>query len=237
MTELKVIESRHTKQIKKFIDNTSRCDSKFSQFIKNISLKGQLYIVGGCLRDIINEREIDDLDIIIKLPKEKLLHFILKLSCPYRINNLGGFKLIFDSIIVDIWTFEENWAFKEKVLEKRKQNIQKGTFFNFDSLVYNFSRNRFYSQEYNKCIRSGILDILVESDDYKNKAYSPETLIIKAFALHYTYNLEFSDSVKQYIKNFIDNDVNALKKIFSCTTKQYRKNIMENITIDEFVNL
>lgn len=233
-TTLKIIESRDAKLIKDFISVKKKHDKYFSNFIEGLSKAGKIFIVGGGVRDIINNNEVDDLDIIIKLRKEKLSKLIFDLQCNYKTNKFGGYKIYFSAIVVDIWSIDDNWAFKENVLSKKVSNISKSTFFNFDSLVCNLYNEKVYSHYYNECIRTRVLDIIIRKEDYLTKAYLPEAIVIKAFTLKVIYDLEFSDAVKTYIQNFIDNDTNAIRKIFGYSTKEYRKNIMENLSIETF---
>ena len=105
-----------------------------------ILTEGTAYIIGGYVRDVLENKENRDLDIVVDIPNERLRNIVESENCEKRYNRMGGAKLILKNINVDIWSFDNNWAFKNglvKLNEKEKLNsLAKGCFYNYDGQFY-----------------------------------------------------------------------------------------------------
>lgn len=173
--------------------------------IFEIFVYGTAYVVGGFFRDFLNNQKSRDVDIIVDIKNKniRLLDVIKALNYPFETNRHGGVKLKLNRITVDLWSLENNWAFKEQLVklneEDKLNSIAKGCFFNYDSLVINlhdFSYNlRYYSEFKNK----KILDILQTSPPYKNLNPTTEANIIRAIFIKYKFNIEFTENTLIYL--------------------------------------
>ena len=125
-----------------------------------ILTEGTAYIIGGYVRDVIENKENRDLDIVVDIPNERLRNIVESENCEKRYNRMGGAKLILKNINVDIWSFDNNWAFKNglvKLNEKEKLNsLAKGCFYNYDALVVNVSNFSYNIRYYEKFVEKKV---------------------------------------------------------------------------------
>jgi hypothetical protein len=217
----------------------------FKELLFNIFIYGTAYVVGGYIRDILNEKDIRDIDIIIDLENAKLLNILEELNFNYEKNRHGGIKFRFEKTIVDLWSLENNWAFKNKLVklnEKDKLNsIAKGCFFNYDSLVINLHNQTYNIRYYNDFLKTQTLDILQKKSVYKNLNPTVEANIIRAFFLKQKLNIEFSHNLTDYlvkkIESLSDSYDNGMERIISIKAKypKYQEltdeTLIKNITI------
>lgn len=171
----------------------------------NVFVYGTAYVVGGYFRDFLNKKNSRDIDIIVDLENIKLLEIISNLNIPHTTNRHGGIKLQLKNIDVDLWSLENNWAFKNKLVKLNENykltSIAKGCFFNYDSLVINLHNYSYNTQYYNEFRKTNILDILQKSSMYKNLNPTVEANIIRAYYLKQKFNVVFSKNLTNYIVN------------------------------------
>lgn len=179
----------------------------FNTFIYEVSLNNNLFIVGGYLRCIANNEEPRDLDLIINIDKRTLDALVKKCFPIYTENRLGGYKITLEKIVVDAWSIEDNWAFKWQLVKNVDVNylekIAKGTFFNYDSLVFDLHTLQYNFKNYNHCAKSKELDILKKNSNYKRLNPTREANILRAFYLKERYALSFSEQLQSYILEYL----------------------------------
>jgi hypothetical protein len=203
---------------------------KLKFLMYDIFVFGSAYIVGGYLRDFLNSKPSRDIDIIVDLENEKLLEIIKNSKVEYSINRHKGIKLHFENVEVDMWSIENNWAFKNELVklnEKDKlQSIAKGCFYNYDSLVVNLHSFNMNIQYYSSFNIEKKLEILQKSPLYKNLNPTTEANILRAFYLKKIYGIEFSANTKRYLIDKIgemsDNELNPLSQL-EFTKAKYKK--------------
>ncbi|WP_461631880.1 nucleotidyltransferase family protein [Labilibaculum euxinus] len=196
----------------------------FRNLLYEIFVHGSAYVVGGFLRDIITNRESRDLDIIVDVDHNCLLDIIKETGVAYSINRHKGIKLKFETIEVDMWSIENNWAFKNRLVrlneDKKLASIAKGCFYNYDSLVINLHSNNMNIQYYKQFMITNELDILQKNPIYKNLNPTKEANILRAFYLRKIYEISYSANTKSYlltkigeIKDNFDDPLEVLIKI------------------------
>lgn len=172
-------------------------------FFYEIFVHGTAYIVGGYFRDFINKKESRDIDIIVDIKNELLLESIEKQKFKYKINRHGGIKLHYNSIEIDIWNIENNWAFKNNLVklneDDKVNSIAKGCFYNYDALVINLHNFSYSLRYYNEFVVSKKLNILQERSIYKNLNPTTEANILRAFYLKDNFDISFSDNTFDYL--------------------------------------
>lgn len=215
---------------------------------KNLNLKfllldifvfGSAYIVGGYFRDFLNSKKSRDIDILVDLPHKKLIELIIQSKVEYSINRHNGIKLHFENIDVDMWSIENNWAFKNhlvKLNENDKLNsIAKGCFYNYDSLVINLHNYNFNLQYYNLFTKDSKLEILQKSPIYKNLNPTTEANILRAFYLRKIIKINYSKDTKNYLIHKIgsirDKGKNPIDELL--ITKSKYKKYDSNLTKEE----
>lgn len=211
---------------------------KLKFLMYDIFVFGSAYIVGGYLRDFLNSKPSRDIDILVDLENEKLLEIIKNSKVEYSINRHNGIKLHFTNVEVDMWSIENNWAFKNELVklnEKDKlQSIAKGCFYNYDSLVVNLHTFNLNIQYYTNFKVENKLEILQKSPLYKNLNPTTEANILRAFYLKKVYEIEFSSNTKRYLIDKIgemsDNEFSPLSRLELTKTKykKYKSILSEN---------
>ena len=203
---------------------------KLKFLMYDIFVFGSAYIVGGYLRDFLNAKPSRDIDVIVDLANDKLLEIIQNSKVEYSVNRHKGIKIHFENVEVDMWSIENNWAFKNELVilnEKDKlHSIAKGCFYNYDSLVVNLHTLNMNFQHYSNFNAEKKLEILQKSPIYKNLNPTTEANILRAFYLKKVYGIEFSANTKRYLIDKIgemrDNDLSPLSTLES-TKSKYKK--------------
>lgn len=176
---------------------------ELKSLLLQILVEGSAYIIGGYVRDQLNNVSSRDIDIIIDLKHTRLIEFIYSSKLKFTINRHNGIKLILKNFNVDIWSIEENWAFKENLVvlneDDKLESIAKGCFYNFDALVVNLPTFNYNIRYYNKFKKTGTLDILQSSNKYKILNPTSEANILRACWIKKTLNINFSPKLKIYI--------------------------------------
>lgn len=176
---------------------------EFQHFIWEIMIHGTIYVVGGFCRDIINQKSSRDIDMIIDLPHEKIDELLKASTLIYNFNRMNGVKIHLHDFDVDLWSIENNWAFKEEVVKKNNDyilnSIANGCFYNYDSIVINISSNEFHASNYNNCAKVNELDIIQKNIFYKMKNPTIEANILRAFYLQKEFGLKFSENCHSYL--------------------------------------
>lgn len=202
-------------------------EEKLISFFYEIFIYGTAYVVGGFFRDFLSGKISRDIDIIVDIENSRLVELVNKLPYPHMVNRQGGIKLKLQNIELDIWSTENNWAFKNKLVKLNDENkllsIAKGCFYNYDSLVinlHNFSYNLQYYKEFRK---NNELNILQENSIYKNLNPSVEANILRAFYIKFKYESTFSNNTAYYIKKKIgdiqDFHGNAIQRLMEIKLK------------------
>lgn len=198
---------RDNNEIKKKFRNTFRSfldeNVPFKLLLLDIFVEGTAYLIGGYFRDFLLKRKSRDLDIIVDLPHPELIEKIINSGIHYEINRHKGIKLKLENIEIDIWSLENNWAFREKLVKLNQDDkllsIVKGCFYNYDALAINLHTFNFNIQYFNEFVSMGTLDILQEKVLYKKLNPTIEANILRAFYIQKTTGAKFSDNTKQYL--------------------------------------
>ncbi|MDR1005302.1 MAG: hypothetical protein LBL74_00360 [Bacteroidales bacterium] len=207
---------------------------------REIFVLGTAYVVGGFLRDFLIKKESRDIDIIVDIKDTNvhLLDIVKRLNCDFTTNRHGGIKIKLKSITVDIWSLENNWAFKNKIVklnENDKLNsIAKGCFFNYDALVINLHNFSYNIRYYNEFINTKELNILQKVALYKNQNPTTDANIIRAIYIKNKFNAQFTDNTLKYLISKIDGFQNGFKRILDVKSKYPKYNeLSDNLLIDE----
>lgn len=174
-----------------------------------IFVYGTAYVVGGYLRDFLNNNSSRDIDIIVDLDNVKLLDIIDDIGISHEKNRHGGVKLHLTKTVVDLWSLENNWAFKNKLVKLNEDDkissIAKGCFFNYDSLVINLHNYSYNIKYYKDFHYNNKLDILQKSSVYKNLNPTTEANIIRSIFLKLKYDVELTENTVEYITKKFSN--------------------------------
>lgn len=205
---------------------------------------GNAYVVGGFFRDFLTNKQSRDIDVIVDIPNDILIDIIKNNNLEYSTNRHGGIKIIKDLYNIDIWTIENNWAFKNKLVklneDDKLKSIANGCFYNYDSLVINLSKFSYNIQNFSNFFESNRLDILQTTPKYKNLNPSIEANILRAIYLQKLYGSVVSNNTYYYLYNKVgylkDKKIDVINHLLK-TKAEYKKYefISKNDLID-FIN-
>lgn len=194
------------KELSSFIDDFFARESQLKLFVSSVLENGDIYIVGGFVRDFINGKPSRDIDIITVASEEQIGNLVKALHINYTKNRHNGYKLSFHEIEMDIWSIADNWAFKKNYVKSNREavrSIARGTFYNYDSLVFAYKTKKISVDYYNNCVKNNTLDILQKNSKYRGYNPTREANILRAFFLHEKHNLFFSENLAQYIRQHL----------------------------------
>lgn len=191
-------------KILKMLDDQKK-DKKVSYLFSEFDAqKIQYILIGGAIRDVINDKEPRDIDLILNIDNEEIFEeIILANNIKYKKNNFNGYKLFFDNLSYDIWLLKNHYSFKENYYNKNIKNIKNTTFFNYDSLMFDIRTKYLEVSHYEQCIKEQLID-LVGSEQVVNNNPTPIMNIAKAFKVKKETDYAFSNNLIEYIKKFLD---------------------------------
>ena len=248
MTTLLPIEDKNKlkRELVASIAGLTSEDQKLGFFLKRLGEKGEFYFVGGFIRDFINQKSSRDIDVISVASSDSIQGLLNSLHIPYIKNRHNGYKLSFSFIEMDLWSISDNWAFTNKFVKSdpnEVRSISRGSFYNFDSLVFAFISQNLSVEYYNSCVTTKTLDILQKNNKYQGRNPTREANILRAFYIHDKYGLVFSQNLNDYIYehlNYFDRKYgNMVDRLWEFLFKypKYRTVLDRNILLKNCVQV
>lgn len=159
------------------------------------------YLIGGYFRDGLNGTEGRDIDIVFSCSTDDLKEALERNYLPYTQNHFKGFKLLLKKDI-DVWTFENNWAFRTGLVA-RKKNVLKslalGCFFNYDALVLNLRSGEYNVEYYKNFLETNTLDIVVPNSRYIVENPSFYSNFVRALFIKNKTKCSYSARLQEYM--------------------------------------
>jgi len=219
MLDTSVMKLEASKGFYKFIKN----NPNVGHFIDELQNYGELIIIGGALRDFSFNRTPRDLDIMVS---SNVTDFDdLMKNYDYRKNRFGGYKVSINDTELDIWSIQNNWAFKNQYYDASFKNVTKGSFFNIDAIAFNLNTGDIDAEIFIETIKNRVLDINLDSN-YIADNPNPEKNIVRALRLRKTWKLEFSRNVQDYCQKWIESTENPLDVLYSIEKRHYGNNVL-----------
>lgn len=203
------------------------------ELFQRLKQAGNLYLIGGVLREYRDKGAIQDLrdiDIIIDIGRRSIWEGILETYRPKR-NNFGGYKLVCSALIVDIWPLEETWAYREGYVvcrpEEYVQSLPETVFLNLDAIVYDFNGDIWYDEKYLDAMNRRVIDVVLEKN--------PRILlnILRAMVLKKRYGMRFSDGLRKILREQMEQESDLAGKLLEIQEKRYRKEILSGEEIEK----
>lgn len=206
-------------EIYSYFKNTSSIE-----FIFSLEKIGNLYFIGGILRefkDYEKIKSVHDVDIIIDVNDLTLWNLLVQKYKP-SINKFNGYKFTLSNSIVDVWFLKECWAFREhKIICNSNEYVNflpKTVFLNIDSIIYDWSNDKWNDDIYQQAMDTGMLDIVLKENPYI------ELNILRAIVFKEKYQMQFSNNLLKLIKNY---DIeNLYTNLCSVQETRYKNDII-----------
>lgn len=110
----------------KFIDNKSKIKQVLNQLIPEIydfEFNGDLYLIGGAIKNILMGENFKDIDIVIISNENRIKSFINEKKLSYEVNSFGGYKIKKDTLMIDMWTTNDLYKAMEYTYDGLFYNI------------------------------------------------------------------------------------------------------------------
>lgn len=220
---IRTINESEFNKVFNFINYKKQRNYDFKYLLDELEKRGDIILIGGAIRDIIlKNSEPRDIDIIIDTNDE--LRFLEKSFKKVDRNRFGGYKIHLNEIVVDVWSIQNHWAFREKILEKSFINIKYSTLLNYDSILLNLTKNIGCVEIFNEMAKSFYLDFTLSERDV-NKNPTKAINIVRMLIIRDEWGLKFSDNVQRYIVNWILESKQPVEELWIAQKKHYRDNI------------
>jgi hypothetical protein len=218
-------------------------DENFITFFYNIFTLGTAYIVGGFFRDFLYDNPSRDIDILVDIKNEELFQILKELDLKHSVNRHGGVKIKLRNIEADIWSIENNWAFKNKLVklneDDKLNSIAKGCFYNYDSLVINLNSFNYILRYYKEFVDSKKLNILQERTIYKHLNPSIEANILRAFYIKQKYKIQYTINTQKYLNSKLghlwDKYGNPIERLLEVKRTYSKYNSVDKSTIENYI--
>ena len=213
------------KQFHNYLNKIFSKDEKMLEMISELNSNGRIFIFGGTVRNFFENGKIfqmpRDVDIVFKSEngnKKNLENIVLKYF-EFSKNRFNGLKIKSDELKIDIWNFEDTWAFSSGTVLPSTENfafeLSKTVFLNIDAAVYDFGEKKFYIEEFEKIKKTKTLDILIE----KNPLI--ELNLLRGLVLKKKYNLRFSKKMEKIFRKFISDNENYIQIFYNLFLLRY----------------
>lgn len=211
------------------------------QFPKAVDLFNQLleignvYIMGGLLREYKDKQKIEnlkDVDFCIEIEREDLWDNLLH-TIPYIRNKFLGYKFICDGFKIDVWKIEDTWAFKEKKIFSKKNEyfskLQNTVFLSIDGLIYDIKHDIWNDTLYEKTMKQKELDVVLEENPFI------ELNILRSFILQQKYGLTYSEKLKNIILRYLEEHKDYLERFIEIQKNRYGYIVMNESDLNNSI--
>ena len=228
-----LLKNRDFYRINEYFYEIKQKSDQIDKLINSLSGIGDIIIVGGTIRDLLIKGETPrDIDLIIDTGVDLEIIFSEYNNCLK--NRFGGYKLKIDNIEFDIWSIDNHWAFKEKILRKNISNLKYSTFLNFDALFYNLSKQQIDSDIFNQCILNNMLEITL-NEEFIDLNPSKEINILRMIIIRDEWELILSNKCTNYIAKWIDTSKDYIYDLYEAQLKHYKYEKLSKDKIETLV--
>lgn len=169
-------------------------------FLERLSVLGKVHIFSGVIRDYFlgYSGAVRDIDLVVSSMDEDFLERYL---WPYDFdkNSFGGYKVELPSLKIDIWHINNTWAYAKNKIDTGLfdfYDLPNTAFFNFSSIVFDFSSQQFiYGIPFKKFLQTKELDLVLEANPL------PALCIVNTLYYKRKFRLAISNNLRAYCLN------------------------------------
>lgn len=198
---MNIVRDKHLlkRRIEYFIKSGRGGRENETALINALSEKARLYVFGGLIRDISLYSAYhfsSDIDLVFEGSKKQLYEVLSNYGLKdVHENKFGGFRVKDFSVDIDIWSFEETWAFKHQFISpKNVESLLYTTLMSWDSVLYDIQNNQIITTDsWLTDIHQGKLDLVLEHTPNASKSlmrilrtiYGKDVLILGEKLCHF----------------------------------------------------
>ena len=186
-----------------------------NRFFVRLEKNGDLILFGGAVRDILANQVPRDYDVVVSVDNSELETIVNTFQLSSRRNRFGGYSMNLEGQLLDIWSLESTWAFREKFISPSVSNLTETVFFNIDSIAVNLSNEQVYASKFLEALETKFLDIILERNPY------PDLCVLRAFVFEKRKHLRFSEQLIEYISKWVNRTVDPVNTLIEVQRKHY----------------
>lgn len=191
------------KKVENSLEMIKEKENKIKLFFDELN-KYDAIIIGGFIRDAINNKISRDIDIILNEENKDIIEqIILKYNLKYQKNRFNGYKINFNNFTLDIWYIKDHNVFKKGIYEANFNNLKETTFINYDALFYDIKTKTLDIKYYLDCLNNKTINFVGNKEAIK----ANESLflsIAKILYINYLKEFSLSKEVQDYILKYYD---------------------------------
>jgi len=184
--------------------------------------KGQVLAFGGVPRDLLFfEKPTRDLDLVVTgLTNDSLAKIFSRILI--RRTRFGGLQcLLKRKRFLDIWSLEETWAFKKRILSPTIENLPLSVFLTTDAVVVDLKTGRLIESNFiTYTFEKRRIEIVLEENPF------PALCVLRAFVHRNKYDLGLSDRLQHYIHDFVINSDDPISQVVAAQKAHYSHDIL-----------
>lgn len=214
-----VFEKEFRNKFKKYLDSLENKNKKVLKEIFDLlyCIDSGIFLFGGFPLDIFlkgNYAIPRDIDIVVT---DGNLNSLINLFTGYKISKtrLGGYKINYKGLGIDIWHIENTWAFENNIVKYKNINtLGKTTFLNIESIAIELNpgkqhQRRILYDGFLKALNENCIEINLEENP------SPELNIARLIHAAQKLNKPLGPKLLNYIsKNLNQFDINRILLIY-----------------------
>lgn len=227
---MKMMMHKDIEHILEMISYQKSRDISFGQFFDKLASQWNLIIIGGSLRDALNQN-YNPRDIDIILNGNDMVQFELMLSqnsISFKKNRFDGYKLKFNHVEVDVWSINRHFAFGHNYYSESIENIVETTFLNYDSIAFDYNKKKLYKDYYDDCRKSHLIE-LIGDDNYIDNNPTPDVNIARMLKIKEDTGYDLSSRSISYIKKYYMDCLNHSVSIEDQLRKGYQSHYRKQI--------
>lgn len=189
------------KRVRRFFENPPQERRAVVKVVSALNELADVYIFGGLLRDLalggVASFE-SDVDIVIR-PFDVQVFQKWALEKGFKPNKFGGFRLIKDRWLFDVWELDRTWAFlQDASIPRTKHTLIDTTFFSWDAIVFDIKANQIIcSQSYFENISQLRLDINFEPNP------NPLGTLVRCLKILKSYRAKTGPKLTKFVRENI----------------------------------
>ncbi len=138
------------KRVRRFFEHVPLERRAVMSVISALNELAEVYIFGGLLRDLALSGVASfesDVDIVIRPFDAQAFHNWAD-EKGFKPNKFGGYRLLKDRWLFDVWELDRTWAFRhDPTIPRTKYTLKDTTFFNWDAIAYDIKANQIICSE------------------------------------------------------------------------------------------